>query len=342
MTCNNDWDELEEIIVGTATSINIPDPNISMMKCQFPEYKEEYVKSVAGYYPQQIVDEQNEDLEILSNTLKSLGVKVHRPDTQYEKAEIKSPTWEGKNWQYYSPRDLTIIIDNMIIETPTPHINRQFETWGYRDIFTKLFKEGYKWLKAPVPMLFDKNYREDTKGVPALNNEEILFEAANCVRANDDILYQISNTGNRLGGEWLQSILGDKYKVHITEGLYSYAHLDSTILPVREGLVVYNGTRVTLDNEPEMFKHGYKIWINECKGTATPSTNLPWGASEWIGMNFLSINPNLAIVDKKQIEIHEKLNAVGIETIPLELRHDRLLAGGFHCVTLDLKRKRAT
>ena len=342
MTCNNDWDELEEIIVGTATSINIPDPNISMMKCQFPEYKEEYVKSVAGYYPQQIVDEQNEDLEILSNTLKSLGVKVHRPDTQYEKAEIKSPTWEGKNWQYYSPRDLTIIIDDMIIETPTPHINRQFETWGYRDIFTKLFKEGYKWLKAPVPMLFDKNYREDTKGVPALNNEEILFEAANCVRANDDILYQISNTGNRLGGEWLQSILGDKYKVHITEGLYSYAHLDSTILPVREGLVVYNGTRVTLDNEPEMFKSWDKIWINECKGTATPSTNFPWGASEWIGMNFLSINPNLAIVDKKQIEIHEKLNAVGIETIPLELRHDRLLAGGFHCVTLDLKRKRAT
>ena len=59
-------------------------------------------------------------------------------------------------------------------------------------------------------------------------------------------------------------------------------------------------------------------------------------------MNFLSVSPNLAIVDKKQTEIHKKLNAMGIETIPLELRHDRLLAGGFHCVTLDLKRKRAS
>ena len=95
------------------------------------------------------------------------------------------------------------------------------------------------------------------------NYKEILFEAANCVRANENILYQVSNTGNRLGGEWLQRILGDKYKVHITEGLYSYAHLDSTIVPVREGLVVYNGTRVTLDNEPEMFKSWDKIWINE-------------------------------------------------------------------------------
>mgnify|MGYP003646291310 FL=1 len=342
MTCNNDWDELEEIIVGTATSCNIPDPNISILKCQFPEYEEEYIKSVSGYYPEQIIDEQNEDLEILSNTLKSLGVKVYRPDTTYANAETKSPTWHGKNWQYYSPRDLTFIVDDIIIETHTPLWNRQFETWGYREIFTKLFKEGYKWLKAPVPILFDENYKEDTKGVPSLNNEEILFEAANCVRANKDILYQISNTGNRLGGEWLQSIVGDQYKVHIVEGLYSYAHLDSTILPVREGLVVYNASRVTPDNEPEIFKSWDKIWINKCVGETIAPVGLPWGASEWIGMNFLSVNPNLAIVDKKQTEIHKKLNAVGIETIPLELRHDRLLAGGFHCVTLDLKRKRAS
>ena len=105
---------------------------------------------------------------------------------------------------------------------------------------------------------------------------------------------------------------------------------------------MYNATRVTADNEPEMFKSWDKIWINECVGEATAPAGLPWGASEWIGMNFLSVNPNLAIVDKKQIELREKLNAAGIETIPLELRHDRLLAGGFHCVTLDLKRKRAS
>ena len=60
MTCNNDWHVLEQIIVGTATSCNIPDPNISIMKCHFPEYEEEYIKSVVGYYPQQIIDEQEQ------------------------------------------------------------------------------------------------------------------------------------------------------------------------------------------------------------------------------------------------------------------------------------------
>ena len=55
-------------------------------------------------------------------------------------------------------------------------------------------------------------------------------------------------------------------------------------------------------------------------------------------MNLLSVNPNLVIVDRKQKHIIDKLKEYNIESIPLELRHDRLLAGGFHCVTLDLLR----
>ena len=50
MTCNNDYDPLEEIIVGTADYANIPIPNISVMKCQFPEYEEEFVRKWTGFY----------------------------------------------------------------------------------------------------------------------------------------------------------------------------------------------------------------------------------------------------------------------------------------------------
>ena len=121
------------------------------------------------------------------------------------------------------------------------------------------------------------------------------------------------------------------------ENLYSYAHLDSTIIPLREGLVMYNASRVNEENEPKLFKSWDKIWIDECHSSAQ-KTNLPWGASEWIGMNLLSINPNLVIMDWKQTHIINELLRHKIEVIPLELRHDRLLAGGFHCVTLDLVR----
>ena len=188
MTCNNDWDNLKEIIVGVADFANIPVPNISVLKCQFPEYEESYIKQLTGYYPKQIIDEQNEDLDVLTKTLQDLDVIVHRPDTRFAKKEFLSPTWKGKNWHYHCPRDLTLVIGKNIIETPSPIWNRQFETWGYRDIFFKLFSEGYNWIKSPIPLLENENYKKDTKGVPSLNNIEILFEAANCVRVNDDIL----------------------------------------------------------------------------------------------------------------------------------------------------------
>jgi N-dimethylarginine dimethylaminohydrolase len=55
-------------------------------------------------------------------------------------------------------------------------------------------------------------------------------------------------------------------------------------------------------------------------------------------MNMLSIDKHLAVVDRKQKQMIKKLEEHHIDVIPLELRHDRLLAGGFHCVTLDLVR----
>lgn len=338
MSCNNDWDSLKEVIVGVADFANIPVFNKSFWKCQFPEYEESYIKKYTGFFPKQIIEEQNEDLDTLSKTLESLGIIVYRPDIRHAEKEIVSPTWKGKNWHYHCPRDLTLIVGKNIIETPSPIWNRQFETWGYRDIFFKLFKEGYNWIKSPIPLLEDENYKDDTVGVPSLNNTEILFEAANCVRVNNDILYQVSNTGNSLGAEWLQRILGDEYVIHKAENLYSYAHLDSTIIPLREGLVLYNASRVTEENEPEMFKSWDKIWVDEAE-TIDNKHNMPWGASEWVGINMLSINQNLAIVDRKQTKLHKKLKEHKIEVIPLELRHDRIMSGGFHCVTLDLKRE---
>ena len=325
--CSNDWGQLKEIIVGTAKGYRIPELNRSFKSCQFPEYDEKDIQ--VGPYPDWVIEEAEEDLDLLAQTLSSHDVIVHRPDTTYAD--------QHDNWHYYSPRDCTLIVGDTIIETPSPIINRQYETWGYRKIFNRMWESGYKWIKAPTPILFDKNFKEDIKGVPSLNNEEILFEAANCIRVNDDILYQVSNTGNEKGARWLQSVLGDKYKVHLCKNLYSYAHLDSTIIPLREGLVLYNASRVTEDNEPELFKSWDKIWIDECHSTKL-RTNLPWGASEWIGLNLLSINPNLVIVDQKQKQLIEKLEKHNMEILPLELRHDRLLAGGFHCVTLDLKR----
>ena len=162
-----------------------------------------------------------------------------------------------------------------------------------------------------------------------------MFDAANILRHNDDILYLVSNSGNRLGARWLQNILGKQYRVHIIDNLYSYAHIDSTISVLRDGLVVLNGSRVNESNCPEIFKKWDKIYVDD----VVPQSfyKYPY-ASKWIALNMFSVDPHTVIVDKNQTELIKKLEQWSMTVIPLELRHSRTLGGGFHCVTLDLQR----
>jgi len=61
--------------------------------------------------------------------------------------------------------------------------------------------------------------------------------------------------------------------------------------------------------------------------------------SNWIDMNLLSINPNLVVVDQGQTGLIKLLEKQGVDVIPLRLRHSKMLGGGFHCITLDIRRR---
>jgi arginine deiminase len=60
--------------------------------------------------------------------------------------------------------------------------------------------------------------------------------------------------------------------------------------------------------------------------------------SDWIDMNAFSINPNLVVVDRNQPSLIKLLEKEGLDVIPLRLRHSKMLGGGPHCVTLDIRR----
>jgi len=170
----------------------------------------------------------------------------------------------------------------------------------------------------------------------ALLEHEPVFDAANCLRVGRDILYLVSDTGNMLGAQWLQSVLGSEYRVHPLENLYASTHIDTTITLLRAGLVLVNPSRVRDDNLPSIFK-GWKV-LRAPEPVDIGFTDVAYG-SAWISMNFMMVNPNLAIIDKNQKPLIRLLNENKIECIPLQLRHGRTLGGGFHCVTLDVRRK---
>lgn len=338
---HNDWDPLKEIIVGVATHARLPNINKSTHSFCYAGEKAKDIAILEGPHSDRVIKEANEDLDLLASTLQDLGVVVKRPKAIDHSKEFSTPEWKTSGWYTYCPRDLLLPLDGMIIECPSPMRSRYFETRAYYDILYREMQNGTKWICAPKPILTDDNYQLENLDDPTLVNKEIIFDAPNVVRLGKDLLFQVSNSGNKLGYEWLKSIVGDKYNIHLAERYYSYSHFDSTVLPLRPGLVLFNGDRCTKDHYPPIFKEWEKIFFPGDK-VVDIGSNLVNGispCSKYIGLNFLSVSPELIICDENQIELRKTLDKHGIETIGLPMRQARTLSGGFHCVTLDTKRE---
>lgn len=270
-------------------------------------------------YSTKVIDESQEDLEILADTLTKESITVYRPEKK------------NYGWMNYCPRDIFLVLDNIILETPNVMSIREYESLAYRHILNKL--DG-RWLKAPVPQYLEESFDFSDLSVPTLMNAEIMFDAPNVVRMGKTLLYQISNSGNLKGLKWLQQSFPE-YRIH-PASQYSGAHFDSTVIPLRPGLVLLNGLRCTENNYPLIFKNWDKIFFTDIVSTDTDDNGI---SSNSIGLNLLSLNEDTVIVDKNQKPLIKILKQHGINSIPLELRHARTLGGGFHCVTLDLHRE---
>ena len=338
---HNDWDPLEEIIIGTADYSMLPTMNKSTHSFMYGGDDWEDIKHLDGQeHEQWIRDEANEDLEGLSTTLKSLGIKVLRPDSIDHTKTFKTPEWETTGWYTFCPRDLLLPLDNLIIECPSPMRARYFETRAYYKHLYKWMEEGTEWICAPKPILTDDNYQLENREDATLVNKEIIFDAPNIVRLGRDLLCQVSNSGNQLGFQWLKTILEPRgYRLHIAEKYYSFAHFDSTVLPLRPGLVLFNGDRLNENWYPPIFKDWDKICVTGDQLHVPPANTGVAPCSPYIGLNFLSINEKLVICDIEQNQLRKILEGYGIETIGLPMRQARTMSGGFHCATLDTKRK---
>jgi len=297
----NEWSTLKKIIVGSATHANWPvhDP-VFNRESEKTTWKQTPVPS--GPVPDWIIDEANEDLEKLSDTLKSLGVEVVRPTPL---------NFQAHDGLYnYCPRDRFLIYGNTMVDPAMMYPCRDMELQCYHDI-----------VDAADRYLF----------MP--RNEGMVMDAANVLRLNDRMLFLESPSGNRPAYDWMCAQFPD-VEIELCN-FYSGVHIDSTIVVLREGPVMLNASRVTFDQVPEVFDGWHKIWITDV--VARDFYQYPY-ASKWIGMNMLVVDPNTVIVDQAQTELIKTLKSYKFSVIPLQLRHSRTLGGGFHCVTLDLVR----
>jgi N-dimethylarginine dimethylaminohydrolase len=255
-----------------------------------------------GPVSQRIIDEANEDLDTLAKTLMSLGVEVLRPDP------LNFQVHDGM--YNYCPRDRLLVYGSTIVNPAMMYPCRDMELQCYHDIVDEA--EHYHFMPR---------------------NEGMVLDAANVCRLGDRMLFLESASGNRKAYEWLCNVFPD-VEIELCN-FYAGVHIDSTIVPLREGVVMLNASRVSFDTVPKVFEGWQKIWVNEV--VAQGFHEYPY-ASKWIAMNMLVVDPNTVICDRHQTQLIRTLRAYQFEVIPLELRHSRTLGGGFHCVTLDLER----
>lgn len=333
----NEWDQLEEVIVGNPLGARFPTADLSTQLAEYPDRTLDQIPQ--GPFPQQVIEETEEDLGEFVAVLEKLGITVKRPQTWPHEARFSTIHWEANGYYNYCPRDIMLVVGDHIIETPNVIRSRSQESFSYRSMMVDYFKSGAKWYSAPKPMLMDTLFDVDMDK-PTPRNDEPAFDAANVLRFGEDLLYLVSATGNEMGGHWLQTILGDKYRVHFLKDVYYGSHIDSTFVALRPGLVLCNPARINNETLPEMLKQWDVIYSPEMENTERYDDEYlaKCIGSNWIDMNAFSINPNLVVVDKDQTALIKLIEKHGIDVIPIKLRHSKMMGGGFHCTTLDTRR----
>jgi glycine amidinotransferase/scyllo-inosamine-4-phosphate amidinotransferase 1 len=296
----NEWDKLRSIVVGTAIGANWPsDDPVFSKESEKTSWTETPVPS--GPVPSWIVDEAENELNGLADILTENGVEVVRPTER---------NFVETNGMYnYCPRDRLLIAGNTIVDCSMmyPCRDQEIET-------LQMVTEGNRVLRMP--------------------RDGYVCDAANICRLGDTWLFLESFSGNRQAAIWLQAQFPD-VQIEICN-FYNGVHIDSTIVPLRDGLVMINGGRVKPDLLPAVFNTWDIIWVDDC--VAQPFHEYPY-ASKWIGMNALVIDPQTVIMDSAQVDLIRTVESYGITVIPHKLTHSRTLGGGFHCVTLDLHRE---
>ena len=359
---HNEWDTLEEVIVGKGLPEKIP-----ALDFTFRLHFHDNIYNVTSTCGSKLVNdkntqelhinkrhihEHNEDIENYVDLLKSHGITVRRPKTPDKINTIKTPDWESSNHPALNVRDLTMIVGNKIIETPPSLRFRYFENDFLKHLFLEYFKSGAEWITAPRPLMvdesFDLSYYEKDNGAIAEYRslvkeskmscgQEIMFDAANCMRLGEHILFNSSTKNSDLGLQWLQRTLGDRYKILKTN--VTDTNIDSTFLPLRPGLAL-------------MLKPDKKHLLPKCIQT-WDLIDIPLRdrsaedindqgiklASPRIELNVLSIDKSTIICHPEYRDIlHEKLRKYKFNVIPCRMRHCELFSGAHHCLTLYVRR----
>lgn len=339
----NEWDPLEEVIVGVVDGACVPAWHVTL-QATMPENQTTFYQQHGGKpFPKEKIELAKKDLETFVHILEAEGVTVRRPQAMDHTVPFATQEWHSPGGLYAAmPRDTLLVIGEEIIEAPMAWRSRYFEANAYRPLIKEYFRQGAKWTAAPKPQLNDHLYNYEYKEpLPGQGPDYVVteyeptFDAADFIRCGKDIFVQKSHVTNDFGIHWLRRHLGDTYRIHVLDVNDSHPmHIDASFMPLAPGKLLVNKERVPVI--PDMFKSWEVLYAPQ--PCISPSHTL-YMTSTWINMNVLMLDHQRVIVEQNEETIIKALKQFGLTPIPCPFNHFNSFGGSFHCATLDVRRR---
>jgi len=347
---HNEWDPLEEVIVGRLDGASVP-PHHPIEKARgLTGVAAAAYRVLAGRsYPSILMQRAQRELDAFVRLLESEGVRVRRPDVMDYTRSASTPFWRSTGFCTASPRDMLLVVGDKIIEAASPWRARYFEAYAYRALLNEYFAGGAQWHAAPKPQLldtmFDEAFTPPGPGEPlryVIREHEPVFDAADFARCGRDLFVTQGNATNALGIRWMRMLLGDAYRVHLFETrCREPMHIDTTFVPLAPGRALVNPEYVDMTRLPAALR-GWDVRSapgpDPIPGLSTAYLSL---VSKWIHLNVLSLDDRRVVVEQSQTTLQAFLRAWGFEPVPCPFANYRMFGGGFHCATVDVRRRGA-
>jgi glycine amidinotransferase len=133
----NEWDPLEEIVVGRVDeSTLVPPWDVIMPAVVHDKAQWDFFKANGGTpWPVDMLKRAERDLDAFIGVLQQAGVTVRQPEPYPYDRPIATPDWEVASSCYaLMPRDVLFVIGDQIIEAPMGWRSRSTERLAYREL----------------------------------------------------------------------------------------------------------------------------------------------------------------------------------------------------------------
>ena len=311
---HHEWGKLREVVIGISPAEDFVVFYEDSARWLAPP-ADEYNRAHTGRRLIELDPERARRIERQVDALAELvareGVTVHRPERLTgEERSFLAPNGEGAQ---LFPRDPMIVVGNHVIDSSIRLKCRQRERYGLRPIIQDVVqRRGARWSSVPLgsPACVDGPFLEG--GDTLLNGYEVYVGMSGCA-------------SDLAGIDWLQGLLGDKYRVIPVAMKSNVLHLDCALALIKPGLLVWCPEKL-VDGLPMSLRDWDAITVSRDEANK-------------LATNGLVLEEGRAIIDADNARVIEELRKRRVDVIPLPFDGPIGTGGGLRCAHHPLLRE---